>query len=195
MIPNLTVASVSTKLGRDMPSRYLALVGLPVNHHTYSYKYYHNYCCKYCYQYYCLLAGSSVDYDDDEELPPLTPYLVDKALDEVRPYLIADGGNVEVAAVQDGVVMLRLQGACGTCPSSTATMKMGIERSLRVRDYSALPLSSLCDVFVQLPTLSGCKPACHTCCICQQHDDRCIRIIDTRSAQYCVIRYVSRMVC
>ncbi|KAL0051688.1 hypothetical protein WJX82_000278 [Trebouxia sp. C0006] len=75
--------------------------------------------------------GSSHDYDDDEELPPLTPYLVDKALDEVRPYLIADGGNVEVAAVQDGVVMLRLQGACGTCPSSTATMKMGIERSLR----------------------------------------------------------------
>ena len=58
---------------------------------------------------------------------------MDKALDEVRPYLIADGGNVEVAAVQDGVVMLRLQGACGTCPSSTATMKMGIERSLRVR--------------------------------------------------------------
>ena len=79
-----------------------------------------------------MLAGSSHDYDDDEELPPLTPYLVDKALDEVRPYLIADGGNVEVAAVQDGVVMLRLQGACGTCPSSTATMKMGIERSLRV---------------------------------------------------------------
>lgn len=75
--------------------------------------------------------GSSHDYDDDEELPPLTPYLVDKALDEVRPYLIADGGNVEVAAVQDGIVMLRLQGACGTCPSSTATMKMGIERSLR----------------------------------------------------------------
>ena len=61
---------------------------------------------------------------------------MDKALDEVRPYLIADGGNVEVAAVQDGVVMLRLQGACGTCPSSTATMKMGIERSLRVSHNS-----------------------------------------------------------
>jgi len=80
----------------------------------------------------CYPAGSSHDYDDDEELPPLTPYLVDKALDEVRPYLIANGGNVEVAAVQGGVVMLRLQGACGTCPSSTATMKMDIERSVRV---------------------------------------------------------------
>jgi hypothetical protein len=62
----------------------------------------------------CCFTGSSHDYDDDEELPPLSPYLVDKALDEVRPYLIADGGNVKMAAVQ---------GACGTCPLSTATMK------------------------------------------------------------------------
>ena len=96
----------------------------------------------------CFSAGSSHDYHADEELPPLTPYLVDKALDEVRPYLIADGGNVEVAAVQDGVVMLRLQGACGTCPSSTATMKMGIERSLRV---------SFClSVIVQFVSLESC---------------------------------------
>lgn len=71
---------------------------------------------------------------------------VNKALDEVRPYLIADGGNVEVVNVEDGNVFLRLQGACGmrpltvykhnfvsagTCPSSTATMKMGIERVLQ----------------------------------------------------------------
>ncbi|GBG69753.1 hypothetical protein CBR_g4584 [Chara braunii] len=60
----------------------------------------------------------------------LTAENVDKVLDEVRPYLIADGGNVEVVTVENGVVALRLQGACGTCPSSTATMKMGIERSL-----------------------------------------------------------------
>ncbi len=50
---------------------------------------------------------------------------------QVRPYLVADGGNVEVAGVEGGNVLLRLQGACGTCPSSSATMKMGIERSLR----------------------------------------------------------------
>ncbi len=56
---------------------------------------------------------------------------VDAALNEVRPYLIADGGNVEVLSVSDGVVSLRLQGACGTCSSSAATMKMGIERALR----------------------------------------------------------------
>ncbi len=52
---------------------------------------------------------------------------------QVRPYLIADGGDVSVAAVEGGTVMLRLEGACGTCPSSTATMKMGIERALKVR--------------------------------------------------------------
>mmetsp|Transcript_14764 Transcript_14764/g.47040 ORF Transcript_14764/g.47040 Transcript_14764/m.47040 type:complete len:152 (+) Transcript_14764:260-715(+) len=58
---------------------------------------------------------------------------VDKALEEVRPYLIADGGNVEVVFIDKGIVALRLQGACGTCPSSTATMKMGIETTLKKR--------------------------------------------------------------
>lgn len=58
---------------------------------------------------------------------------VDDALEEVRPYLIADGGNVEVVGVDSstGVVTLELQGACGSCPASSSTMKMGIERSLR----------------------------------------------------------------
>jgi Fe-S cluster biogenesis protein NfuA len=53
-------------------------------------------------------------------------------LDEVRPYLISDGGNVAVDRVEDdGSVYLQLQGACGSCPSSTVTMKMGIERVLK----------------------------------------------------------------
>ncbi|KAK9905518.1 hypothetical protein WJX75_001443 [Coccomyxa subellipsoidea] len=65
------------------------------------------------------------------ETPNLTPESVNAALDEVRPYLIADGGNVEVASISDGIVYLRLQGACGTCPSSAGTMKMGIERALQ----------------------------------------------------------------
>ena len=58
---------------------------------------------------------------------------VDSVLDSVRPYLISDGGNVAVSAVDKatGNVMLVLQGACGTCPSSTVTMKMGIERVLK----------------------------------------------------------------
>ncbi|XP_010522834.1 PREDICTED: nifU-like protein 1, chloroplastic [Tarenaya hassleriana] len=61
----------------------------------------------------------------------LTPQNVDLVLEDVRPYLIADGGNVDVVSVEDGVVSLKLQGACGTCPSSTTTMKMGIERVLK----------------------------------------------------------------
>ncbi|CAL5367642.1 unnamed protein product [Camellia sinensis] len=56
---------------------------------------------------------------------------VDMVLEDVRPYLISDGGNVDVVSVADGVISLKLQGACGSCPSSTTTMKMGIERVLK----------------------------------------------------------------
>ncbi|XP_030945528.1 nifU-like protein 1, chloroplastic [Quercus robur] len=61
----------------------------------------------------------------------LTAQNVDLVLEDVRPYLISDGGNVDVVSVQDGVVSLKLQGACGSCPSSTTTMTMGIERVLK----------------------------------------------------------------
>lgn len=61
----------------------------------------------------------------------LTPENVETVLDELRPYLIADGGNVELVELDGPVVKLRLQGACGSCPSSTMTLKMGIERKLR----------------------------------------------------------------
>ena len=61
----------------------------------------------------------------------LTPDNVEQVLDEMRPYLMADGGNVELVEIDGPVVRLRLQGACGSCPSSTMTLKMGIERRLR----------------------------------------------------------------
>ena len=58
---------------------------------------------------------------------------VDAVLDSVRPYLIADGGNCRVVDVDHitGDVALELEGACSSCPSSTVTLKMGIERALR----------------------------------------------------------------
>jgi len=57
---------------------------------------------------------------------------VEKALEEIRPALKADGGNVELVDVtEDGIVKLRLTGACGHCPMSTYTLKMGIEQSLK----------------------------------------------------------------
>ncbi|MBD0343680.1 MAG: NifU family protein [Coleofasciculus sp. Co-bin14] len=61
----------------------------------------------------------------------LTSDNVETVLDEMRPYLIADGGNVELVELDGPVVKLRLQGACGSCPSSTMTLRMGIERRLR----------------------------------------------------------------
>lgn len=61
----------------------------------------------------------------------LNPDNVEKVLDQLRPYLMADGGNVELVELDGPVVKLRLQGACGSCPSSTMTLRMGIERKLR----------------------------------------------------------------
>ena len=61
----------------------------------------------------------------------LTPDNVETVLDELRPYLMADGGNVELSEIEGPIVKLRLQGACGSCPSSAMTLKMGIERRLR----------------------------------------------------------------
>ena len=61
----------------------------------------------------------------------LTLKNVETVLDEMRPYLISDGGNVEIVELDGPIVKLRLQGACGSCPSSTMTLRMGIERRLK----------------------------------------------------------------
>lgn len=57
---------------------------------------------------------------------------VKEVLEQVRPALQADGGDVELVEVTaDGVVKVKLKGACGCCPMSTMTLKMGIERTLK----------------------------------------------------------------
>ncbi|HJP19383.1 MAG TPA: NifU family protein [Nitrospinota bacterium] len=57
---------------------------------------------------------------------------VEKALEDIRPMLMADGGNVELVDVtDDGNVKLKLVGACSGCPSSQVTLKMGIEQALK----------------------------------------------------------------
>lgn len=61
----------------------------------------------------------------------MTEENVETVLDEVRPGLMADGGNVVLHEIDGLVVVLKLQGACGSCPSSTMTLKMGIETRLR----------------------------------------------------------------
>jgi len=57
---------------------------------------------------------------------------VKQVLEQIRPALQADGGDVELVEItEDGVVKVRLKGACGSCPMSTMTLKMGIERTLK----------------------------------------------------------------
>lgn len=54
------------------------------------------------------------------------------ALEKIRPQLLADGGDVELVSVeQDGVVKVKLTGACGCCPMSQMTLKSGIERLVK----------------------------------------------------------------
>ncbi|MCZ8516783.1 NifU family protein [Paenibacillus filicis] len=64
-------------------------------------------------------TGQSTMYDEVLEV-----------LDKLRPFLQRDGGDVELVDVEDGIVKLKLMGACGSCPSSTITLKAGIERAL-----------------------------------------------------------------
>ena len=56
---------------------------------------------------------------------------VEAALNRIRPALQADGGDVELVDVSDGVVKVRLVGACGGCPMATMTLRAGIERVLK----------------------------------------------------------------
>ena len=56
---------------------------------------------------------------------------VEEVLNKIRPSLVMDGGNVELVEVNDGTVKLKLVGACASCPMSTMTLKMGIEKILK----------------------------------------------------------------
>lgn len=82
---------------------------------------------------------------------------VEKALDEIRPYLQTDGGNVKVLDVDsDMVVSLELLGACGTCPMSVMTMKAGIEEAIKrqvpeINDVTATNITSPEDPRAKLP--------------------------------------------
>ncbi len=57
---------------------------------------------------------------------------VEQSLDSIRPYLLKDGGNVEVVEITDsGIVRVKFIGACETCPQSFMTFKTGIEESIK----------------------------------------------------------------
>lgn len=82
---------------------------------------------------------------------------VEGALDTIRPYLEADGGNVSVEEITaDNIVKLRLLGACGTCPMSIMTMKAGIEQAIKkavpeIEGVEAINLTDMDDPEAVLP--------------------------------------------
>lgn len=58
---------------------------------------------------------------------------IEKAIEEIRPNLQADGGDIELVDVENGVVKVKLKGACAGCPMSTVTIKWGVENFLKRR--------------------------------------------------------------
>jgi Fe-S cluster biogenesis protein NfuA len=81
---------------------------------------------------------------------------IEKALDSIRPYLEADGGNVKVLDLNDGLLRLELLGACGNCPMSTMTLKAGVEEAVKkavpeVTAVEAINITSADDPNAELP--------------------------------------------
>jgi len=74
---------------------------------------------------------------------------VELALDSIRPYLLADGGNVSIEEITpDNVVKLKLLGSCGSCPMSIMTLKAGIEESIKkaVPEITSVEAINLTDI-------------------------------------------------
>jgi Fe-S cluster biogenesis protein NfuA len=82
---------------------------------------------------------------------------VEKALDTIRPYLEADGGNVKILEITDAkVVKLELLGACGACPMSTMTLKAGVEDAIiravpEITAVEAINITAFGDPHARLP--------------------------------------------
>ncbi len=82
---------------------------------------------------------------------------VERALDSIRPYLKADGGNVKILEITDEkVVRLELLGSCGSCPMSTMTLKAGVEESIRravpeISAVEAVNITEFGDPHAKLP--------------------------------------------
>ncbi len=78
-----------------------------------------------------ILAGDESDADDSAEDSEVVSQIKELLETRVRPAVAQDGGDIVFRAFEDGVVYLSMQGACAGCPSSTATLKMGVENMLR----------------------------------------------------------------
>lgn len=85
---------------------------------------------------------------------------VESALDSIRPYLEADGGNVSVEEITpENIVKVRLLGACGSCPMSVMTMKAGIEQAIQrsvpeIAGIEAVKLTDMDDPNAVMPNVA-----------------------------------------
>ena len=79
----------------------------------------------------CHLLDSIPNYSVVNTMNQTIRERVAKALEELRPRLQADGGDVELLGVDNGIVQVRLKGACAGCPMATITIKMGVEQYLK----------------------------------------------------------------
>jgi lysyl-tRNA synthetase class 2 len=80
-------------------------------------------------------------------------------LEEIRPYLQRDGGDCEFVSYEDKIVNLRLHGACGTCPSSLMTLRMGIENAIREQVPEIQMVRNVDQP--EMPTMPGYMPFGH----------------------------------
>lgn len=81
---------------------------------------------------------------------------IEVALQNIRPYLEADGGDVKVLEVKNGVVKLELLGNCGSCPMSSMTLKAGVEEAIKravpeIKSVEAVNITSPDDPNAKLP--------------------------------------------
>ena len=81
---------------------------------------------------------------------------IEKALDTIRPYLMADGGNVRILQIEDEPLRLELLGACGSCPMSTMTLKAGVEEAItravpEIKKVEAINITSPDDPNAKMP--------------------------------------------
>jgi len=84
---------------------------------------------------------------------------VEDALNNIRPYLEADGGNVKILEIKNNIVTLQLLGACSSCPMSTMTLKAGIEESIKravpeITEVLSITVTSPDDPHAKMPFAS-----------------------------------------
>ena len=84
---------------------------------------------------------------------------VEDALNNIRPYLEADGGNVKILEIKNNIVTLELLGACGSCPMSTMTLKAGVEESIKravpeITEVLSINVTSPDDLHAKMPFAS-----------------------------------------